>query len=151
MKLRLLSYAFATAFPALLFLNAATADTLVYEEAFAVAPPSKTDFNVQLGGDPGAKPGNTKILSHGEWGLSSNGSFPGAGGATGDGALQPQADTKTNARVAGIFLDPAVFASTGAGSYTLTFDVIASSTPGAGRVYVGSGSGYDLSGPPTRN
>lgn len=145
MKLRLLSFAFATAFPAVFFLIVASADTLIFEETFAVTPSSVTDFNVQLGGDPGAKPGNTKILSYGEWGLSSNGSFPNTAGANG-GTVQPQADTKTNARAAGIFLDPALFSATGAGNYTLAFDVIAGSTPGAGRVYVGAGSGHDLSG-----
>lgn len=145
MNLRAFHHAFAATIASAVFLNGVTADTLVYEEAFAAAPSSKTDFNVQLGGDPDAKPGNTKIVSYGEWGLSSNGSFPDIGAANG-GTLQPQMDTKTNARVAGIFLDPALFGTTGAGSYTLFFDVIAGSTPGAGRVYLGAGSGHDLSG-----
>lgn len=45
-----------------------------------------------------------------------------------------------------MFLDPQVFAGTGAGTYTLTFDVIPGSSAGASRVYLGAGSGYDLTG-----
>lgn len=119
--------------------------TQVYQEDFSPVPASVTDFNVQLGGDPALKPGNTKIVSIGEWGINANTSFPDIGGANGN-TVQPQLDTKANARVAGVFIDPAVFASTGAGTYTLTFDVIGGSSGGAGRYYIGAGSGYDLSG-----
>lgn len=123
----------------------AAAQTIVYSETFDPAPTVQIDFNMQLGGNPDTKPSNTKIFALGEWGHTGNGAIIPATGASGN-ALQPQLDGKNNGRVAGVFLDPSLFAATGAGTYTLTFDVIASSSSGAGRVYIGAGSGYDLSG-----
>jgi hypothetical protein len=124
---------------------AANAQTIVFTETFDPLPEPLTDFNMQLGGNPESKPVNTKIFALGQWGLTLNGSIVSVGGDNGN-ALQPQLDDKNNGRVGGIFIDPALFAATGAGTYTLSFDVIPSSTPGAGRVYIGAGSGYDLSG-----
>lgn len=123
----------------------ASAQTVVYSETFDPAPTVQIDFNMQLGGNPDMKPANTKIYALGEWGHTGNGAIIPAAGASGN-AFQPQLDGKNNARLGGVFLDPTLFAATGAGTYTLTFDVIASTTPGAGRVYIGAGSGYDLSG-----
>lgn len=124
----------------------ANAQTVVYSENFDTIPSALVDFNFQLGGNPDLLPESTKILSFGQWGLTANGSFPNVGGANGT-VLRPQQAGRTNARNAGVFLDPSLFAATGAGTYTLYFDVVAGTTEnGTGRVYVGTGSGYDLSG-----
>jgi hypothetical protein len=127
------------------FANLASSQTVVFSEDFDPAPETLTDFNMQLGGNPELKPINTKIFALDQWGLTSNGSITDIGGSNGN-VLQPQLDDKNNGRLSGIFIDPAKFAATGAGTYRMTFDVIAGSSPGAGRVYVGAGSGYDLSG-----
>lgn len=120
------------------------AQTVVFSETFDPAPVTLTDFNMQLGGTIPA-PTNTKILPLDQWGQTANGSFVDIGGANGVVA-QPQLDDKENGRMMAIFLNPSRFLATGAGTYRLEFDVIAGSSPGAGRVYVGAGSGYDLSG-----
>jgi hypothetical protein len=118
----------------------------VFSETFDPAPETLTDFNMQLGGNPDLKPNNTKIFALDQWGLTSNGSIVDIGGDNGN-VLQPQLDEKNNGRMAGIFIDPAHFASTGAGTYRLSMDVIPGvSTEGPGRVYVGAGFGYDLTG-----
>jgi hypothetical protein len=122
----------------------AVAQTIVFSETFDPAPETLTDFNMQLGGTIPA-PTNTKILPLGQWGQTANGSFVDIGGENGMVA-QPQLDAKENGRLMSIFLDPSWFSATGAGTYRLKFDVIAGSSPGAGRVYIGAGSGYDLSG-----
>jgi hypothetical protein len=129
----------------ILLASPGNAQTVVYSENFDPAPDFLVDFNVQLGGDPGLLAVSTKIVSLGQWALTTNGSFVDIGGDNGN-VLRPQQLTRENGRVAGVFLDPALFSATGAGTYTLVFDLIPSSEAGAGRVYVGSGSGYDLSG-----
>lgn len=129
----------------LLFASAAHAQSVVYSESFDTAPSFLVDFNFQLGGVTDPLPASTKALAFGQWGLTTNGSFPDIGGNNGI-VLQPQQVGKENGRTGLVFLDPALFSATGAGTYTLSFDVIPSSTPGAGRVYIGTGSGYDLSG-----
>lgn len=144
MKNNILKFALITS-GVTLCAGTAHAQTTVFSENFDPIPETLTDFNMQLGGDPEMKPANTKIFALDQWGITANASLVDLGGANGF-VLQPQLDTKQNGRLAGIFIDPAHFASTGAGTYTLTFDVIAGSSPGAGRVYVGAGSGYDLSG-----
>lgn len=125
--------------------GAASAQTVVYTETFDPAPVPFIEFNLQLGGDPALRPLNTRIVQPGEWVLTSNGAIVDIGGDHGN-VLQPQLDDRNNGRLAGVFLSPSLFASTGAGTYTLTFDVIAGSSSGAGRVYVGAGSGYDSTG-----
>lgn len=123
----------------------ASADTVVYSESFDPAPDSFTEFNIQLGGDPDLRPTNTRIVDKGVWGLTAFGRIVDIGGDNGN-VLQPQELGRNNSRIAGVFLDPAHFAATGAGTYTLSFDVIPTSNAGSARVYVGAGSGYDLSG-----
>lgn len=123
----------------------ASAEAVVYSETFDPAPVPYFEFNMQLGGDPELRPANTRIVTFGDWVVTANGAVVDIGGDNGN-ALQPQLLGRNNSRVGGIFLDPANFAATGAGTYTLTFDVIPTSDAGAGRVYIGAGSGYDLSG-----
>lgn len=123
----------------------AAEQTVVYTESFDPAPESFIEFNMQLGGDPAQRPLNTRIVSYGTWVTTANGAFVNIGGDNGF-VLQPQLAGRNNGRVGGIFLDPEVFSATGAGTYTLSFDVIPTSDAGAGRLYIGAGSGYDLSG-----
>lgn len=122
--------------------TAASAQTVVYSESFDPAPDGQVIniANLQLGG--ATKPTNAKYIALDQWGFNPIGAVVDAGGANGN-VLQPRSIAAQNGRSVGIFLDPAHFAATGAGTYTLSFDVIPSAT-GAGRVYVGAGSGYDL-------
>jgi len=127
----------------------ASAETVNYTETFdPVVPTTVTNFSISLGGTystNGITTTNltTIVYDFGVWGFSSNASFQAIGGANGN-VLQPQLDGKANARAAGVFIDPTNFNGV-AGGYALNFDIIGAD-PGAGRVYVGQGSGYDLSG-----
>lgn len=140
---KLVSYSIAGSLFLASIANAQT--TVVYSEDFDPEPDHLIDFNVQIGGDPDQKPNNTKIVEIGQWGVTANATFDDIGDDNGI-VLRPQLDGKNNGRAAGVILDPALFAATGAGTYTLLFDVIPSSSEGGNRVYVGAGSGYDLSG-----
>lgn len=142
MKSSLYKYISLGALGSMISLPMATAQTTVYSETFDPAPETETDFNMQLGGNQ--IPNNTKMFELGQWGTTTNGQILDIGGDNGN-VIQPQQDGKNNGRCVGIFLAPNVFASTGAGTYTLEFELIASSAAGAGRVYIGAGKGYDLS------
>jgi hypothetical protein len=122
---------------------AASAQTVVFSESFDPAPADQvlSTANIQLGGS--TKPSTAKYVTLGQWGFNPVGSVINIGGNNGN-ALQPRSAVTQNGRSVGIFLAPSLFAATGAGTYTLSFDVIPSAT-GVGRVYVGAGSGYDLS------
>ena len=120
----------------------ARAQTVVYSESFDVLPESVSGAaNIQLGGS--TKPTTAKYIEPGQWGFNPIGGTVTIGGANGN-VLQPRSVLAENGRAVGIFLDPTLFTATGAGTYTLSFEVIPGSV-GAGRVYVGAGSGYDLS------
>lgn len=125
------------------FAVAASAQTIVYSETFDPAPASlvTNTANIQLGGS--TKPNTAKYVVLDQWGLNPVAGIVDIGGTNGN-VLQPRSVVAQNGRSAGIFLSPDLFAATGAGTYTLSFDVVPSST-GVGRVYIGAGSGYDLS------
>lgn len=116
--------------------------TTIYSTNFtSFAQPTNfvTDFNIIYGGiDPGA---NFVKTSSGVWGITTNGN------AFATGIVRPQSQTPSNnVKMTGLFLDPSLFASTGAGSYTLSFDLTGSPTGNlAYRAYVFAGSGYDIS------
>lgn len=132
----------ASLYMILLLAGTARAQTVVYSETFDALPSSVAGAaNIQLGGS--TKPSTAKYVEPGQWGFNPVGGTVAVGGANGN-ALQPRTVTAENGRAVGIFLDPSLFAGTGAGTYTLSFDVIPGGT-GAGRVYIGAGSGYDLS------
>lgn len=120
-------------------------NTVVYSEDFDPEPDHLIDFNAQIGGDPDLRPNNTKIVELGQWAVTANATFDDIGGDNGI-VLRPQLEGKNNGRAAGVILNPSLFSATGAGTYTLVFDVIPSSSEGGNRVYVGAGTGYDLSG-----
>lgn len=116
--------------------------TTIYSTNFtSFAQPTNfvTDFNLIYGGiDPGA---NFVKAGSGVWGITV------AGNAFAGGVARPLLTTNNNHRFAGLFLDPTLFASTGAGTYTVSFDI--TGVAGANTTYnafVYEGSGYDLSG-----
>lgn len=130
---------------------------VVYSEDFS-APSARSSTNgiFALGGSSGAA-----ALSLGEWAYyASNGGIGQA--PTGDGSgvgstntlssvglARPMDWRGTNARAIAVFLDPALFTSTGAGAYTITFDLLGDAggnVPDATRVFIDLVSGYDLSG-----
>jgi hypothetical protein len=125
-----------------------SAQTTNYTETFdPIVPVTVTNFSMALGGlydTNGINSNLTEIVYDFEiWGFTSNASFQAIGGTNGN-VLQPQQDTKNNFRMAGTFIDPTNFNGV-AGGYAINFDIIGAD-PGRGQVYVGQGSGYDLSG-----
>lgn len=95
------------------------------------------DFNIHFGGqNPGV---NFKAVSSGQWGITGNSND------FADDNLRPQNNPATNLKMAGVFLDPSLFA--GVGTYTVNFDLTGDTGGNAAyRAYVFAGSGYDLSG-----
>lgn len=106
------------------------------------------DFNVAYGSsDGGASVLNTKFLNETltQWGITANGND------FADGVVRPQNSPATlgegnnanNVKMAGLFLDPVLFS--GAGDYTITFDITGDPLGNATyRAYVFEGSGYDF-------
>ena len=121
--------------------GSAISATTIYSTGFTsfVQPTNfVTDFNAIYGGiDPGA---NFVPAASGIWAITT------AGNAFSGDIARPQGQNpNNNVRMTGLFLDPSLFTATGAGTYTVSFDLTGSPTGNlAYRVYVFAGSGYDL-------
>lgn len=107
-------------------------------EGFTINTDFVKDFSVALGSsDLGLPVANTKFAESTQWGITSNGNDFTAG------LLRPQANPANNVKMAGLFLDPALFS--GAGQYTITFDITGDPQGNESyRAYVFAGSGYDF-------
>ena len=100
-----------------------------------------TDFvnapNIIYGG---ISPGVNFVKANSEiWGKTSGGNFN-------SDVAQPNTTANQNHRFIGLFLDPSLFASTGAGTYSVSFNITGVSGANATyNAFVYAGSGYDLS------
>lgn len=132
----------ALAIASILVASPVVATTTIYSTSFTgFAAPTNfvTNFNIVYGGTAPTM-NHTKVGSA-VWGITA------AGNGFADGVARPSSTGNANHRFTGLFLDPSLFASTGAGTYTISFDI--TGVVGANTTYnafVYAGSGYDLSG-----
>jgi hypothetical protein len=129
----------------------------IYTQDFT-APSALTSNNGQfeLGGNSDAAD-----IVFGDWtfyapngGINQEAAGDGSGVGNGNGLssigeARPMDWRGTNARAVAVVLDPALFAATGAGTYTVSFDVkgdAEGNPPNATRYFLDLVSGYDLSG-----
>lgn len=88
---------------------------------------------------------NFKALSYGQWGRGSSTNTDFIDVGSGDIEARPNIDGAANAKLMGTFIDPALFNTTGSGSYTFSVDYTGADA-GASLVFLYRASNYDTTG-----
>ena len=90
-------------------------------------------------------PDTYKQLDYGTWYRQAATSIVSDVDQDGDLEIRPNEDTKNNSKMWATLIDPATFAQTGSGVYTLSVELIGADA-GNSRIWLASANGYDASG-----
>lgn len=124
---------------------------VIFSEDFEGSPTILDDGGANLGGN--ATNANHREIGFGDWAGRTLGNGNGIYQIGANGTTVLELDSgNANRRGAGLVLDPAAFATTGAGDYVLTFDVDGyTGAVGNGTASVWRGSGYNVTPGSTNN